>query len=110
MNLSRRELIAALGALGIAPSAFARDNEPSFTFAHGVASGDPQRDRVILWTHVTPTNPTETVRVRWAVASDPGMKQVRQSGRVTTDRIAGAAADNLVRFQKGEALKNVVKL
>lgn len=85
-QLNRRELIAALGALGLAPSAFARDDEPSFTFAHGIASGDPQRDRVILWTRVTPVDPTETLRVRWAVASDPGMKQVRQSGRFVTDR------------------------
>jgi alkaline phosphatase D len=86
MKLNRRELIAALGALGLVPSAFARDDEPSFTFAHGVASGDPQRDRVILWTRVTPVDPTETIRVRWTVASDPGMKQIRQSGRVVTDR------------------------
>src|SRR6185503_15339933 len=53
---------------------------------HGIASGDPQRDRVILWTRVTPVDPTETLRVRWAIASDPGMKQVRQSGRFVTDR------------------------
>jgi alkaline phosphatase D len=86
MNLNRRELIAALGALGVMPSAFARDNEPSFTFAQGVASGDPQRNRVILWTRATPVDPSETLRVRWEVATDPGMKQVRQSGRVTTDR------------------------
>lgn len=86
MNLNRRELIAALGALGVMPSTFARDNEPNFTFAHGVASGDPQRNRVILWTRATPVDPTETLRVRWAVATDPAMKQVRQSGRVTTDR------------------------
>ncbi|MGZ3411196.1 MAG: D-2-hydroxyacid dehydrogenase [Xanthobacteraceae bacterium] len=32
------------------------------------------------------------------------------AGNVTTERIAGAAADNLQRFQRGEALKNVVKL
>src|SRR4051812_37637201 len=86
MHLSRRELIAALGALGLAPAAFTRDDEPHFTFAHGIASGDPQRDRVILWTRVTPVDPTETLRVRWAIASDPGMKQVRQSGRFVTDR------------------------
>ena len=86
MHLNRRELIAALSALGLAPSAFARDDEPSFTFAHGVASGDPQRDRVILWTRVTPVDPTETLRVRWTVASDPRMKQIRQSGRFVTDR------------------------
>src|SRR4029078_1110031 len=86
MHLSRRELIAALAALGVAPSSFARDHEPHFTFPHGIASGDPQRDRVILWTRVTPVDPTETLRVRWAIASDPGMKQVRQSGRFVTDR------------------------
>src|SRR4030095_2266020 len=86
MKLSRRELIATFGALGLAPSAFARDDEPSFTFGHGVASGDPQRDRVILWTRVTPVDATETVRVHWTVASDPGMKQIRQSGRFVTDR------------------------
>jgi alkaline phosphatase D len=86
MHLSRRELIAALAALGVAPSAFTRDDEPRFTFPHGIASGDPQRDRVILWTRVAPVDPTETLRVRWAIASDPGMKQVRQSGRFVTDR------------------------
>lgn len=85
-KLNRRELMAALGALGIAPCLLARDNEPGFTFAHGVASGDPQRDRVVLWTRVTPVDPTETLRVRWAVASDPAMNQVRQSGRFVTDR------------------------
>ena len=84
--LNRRELIAALAALGVAPSVPARDDEPHFTFSHGVASGDPQHDRVILWTRVTPVDPSETLRVHWAVASDPGMKQVRQSGRFVTDR------------------------
>jgi phosphoglycerate dehydrogenase-like enzyme len=32
------------------------------------------------------------------------------AGNVTTERIASAAADNLERFKRGEALKNVVKL
>jgi phosphoglycerate dehydrogenase-like enzyme len=32
------------------------------------------------------------------------------AGNVTTERIASAAADNLERFRRGEALKNVVKL
>lgn len=86
MNLSRRELIAALGALGVMPTVFARDDEPSFTFSHGVASGDPQRNRVMLWTRATPLDPNETPRVHWVVAADPGMKQIRRSGRVTTDR------------------------
>lgn len=86
MSINRRELLAAMAAMGLAPSAFAEADEPSFTFAHGVASGDPQRDRVILWTRVTPVDPTERLQIRWTVASDPGMKQVRQSGRFVTDR------------------------
>ncbi len=85
-TLNRRELLAALSALGLAPSAFARDDEASLTFVQGVASGDPQRDRVMLWTRVAPVDPTETLRVRWTVAADPGMKQVRQTGRFVTDR------------------------
>lgn len=32
------------------------------------------------------------------------------AGRVTTERIAAAAADNLERFRRGDALQNVVKL
>ena len=39
-------------------------------FQHGVASGDPLSDRVILWTRVSPSSPTETQpkQVRWWVA------------------------------------------
>ncbi|HEY7641684.1 MAG TPA: alkaline phosphatase D family protein [Steroidobacteraceae bacterium] len=83
-QLNRRELLAALAALGFAPATLTRADEPSLTFAHGVASGDPQRDRVILWTRVTPKDRGETVSVRWTIASDAGMKQIRQSGRVDT--------------------------
>jgi len=38
-------------------------------FQHGVASGDPQSDRVILWTRLSPESPTEAEPkpVRWWV-------------------------------------------
>ncbi|HDZ07709.1 alkaline phosphatase D family protein [Pseudohongiella sp.] len=40
-------------------------------FTHGVASGDPLQDRVILWTRVLPgSGRAETVNVQWQVASD----------------------------------------
>lgn len=43
----------------------------SADFNHGVASGDPLKDRVIIWTHVTPeNNDDKTVRVFWEVARD----------------------------------------
>lgn len=50
-------------------------------FFHGVASGDPLSDRVIIWTRVTPENMDgATVEVRWVVASDPELSMVVKSG------------------------------
>lgn len=60
-------------------------------FAHGVASGDPLEDAVIIWTRVTPSaeavpgskkgSPT---RVRWEVAEDMEFKKVVKDGDATT--------------------------
>lgn len=40
-------------------------------FLHGVASGDPLQDRVILWTRVTPENEGDTPLVTVQIAEDP---------------------------------------
>lgn len=40
------------------------------SFEHGVASGDPLDDRVILWTRVTPQESQRKIRVKVEVASD----------------------------------------
>ncbi len=40
-------------------------------FYHGVASGDPLPDRVIIWTRVTPQN-DNPIDVEWKMAADPG--------------------------------------
>jgi alkaline phosphatase D len=60
-------------------------------FRHGVASGDPLRDRVILWTRVT-VDDDEPVTVRWAIATDEDLDDVVASG--TAD--ATAARDHTV--------------
>lgn len=52
-------------------------------FYHGVASGDPLTDRVILWTRITTTNTTETVG--WQIATDTTFSTILNSGNVTTD-------------------------
>ncbi len=55
-------------------------------FYHGVASGDPLEDRVIIWTRVTPEDmPGGPVDVTWRVANDPQLENVVQSGTFTTD-------------------------
>jgi len=48
------------------------------TFAHGIASGDPLADRVVIWTRVTTDQPE--VEVTWTVARDPGLTDVVASG------------------------------
>jgi alkaline phosphatase D len=44
-------------------------------FLHGVASGDPLPDRVVIWTRVT-TQAQEPVEVTLTVASDPDFSQI----------------------------------
>ena len=52
-------------------------------FYHGVASGDPLADRVIIWTRVTPETTAE-VAVKWEIATDQTMQNKVQSGNATT--------------------------
>jgi len=54
-------------------------------FQHGVASGDPLADRVILWTRVTPPVAKAAVNVAYAVATDPGMQTVVLRGNTKTN-------------------------
>lgn len=53
-------------------------------FYHGVASGDPLQDRVVIWTRVTPTSGGE-VTVQWRVATDAALQQVVREGQTTTN-------------------------
>jgi alkaline phosphatase D len=60
-------------------------------FRHGVASGDPLVDRVMLWTRVTV--PGLSTNVRWVVARDPKLARVASRGELPT----GAARDFTVK-------------
>ena len=51
-------------------------------FLHGVASGDPQQDRVILWTRVTPADPVSSVVLLLELASDSEFTEDVQRIRV----------------------------
>ena len=54
-------------------------------FFHGVASGDPLTDRVILWTRITIETPVDPISVQWKIATDTLLTNVVNSGTVTTD-------------------------
>lgn len=57
--------------------------DPQFKpFYHGVASGDPEADRVMLWTRVTPDAPGPQT-VNWTIALDTGLTNVVSQGTVT---------------------------
>jgi alkaline phosphatase D len=51
-----------------------------YPFYHGVASGDPLTDRVIIWTRVSPDEVIEDVEVTWRMALDTGMTQIVAQG------------------------------
>ncbi|BEP64707.1 alkaline phosphatase D family protein (plasmid) [Variovorax sp. V213] len=52
-------------------------------FKHGIASGDPLSDRVIIWTRVTAPAPG-TINVDWEVASDEGFGIIVARGATST--------------------------
>ena len=56
----------------------------SGSFQHGIASGDPLSNAVILWTRVTPPG-NGAVTVDFFVATDPAMTAMVKTGRVSTD-------------------------
>ena len=53
----------------------ARAGVSRYAFRHGVASGDPLQDGVIIWTRISGAG-GEVVTVRWQVATDPAMHSV----------------------------------
>lgn len=44
-------------------------------FAHGVASGDPLKDRVIIWTRIS--GALESQMLEWYVATDPELRDIK---------------------------------
>jgi alkaline phosphatase D len=83
----------ALGTLSLAACG-GSDNDPEVRFAHGVASGDPLADRVMLWARVTPpAGHTADIPVQWELASDAAFTTVVAKGQTT----ATAARDFTVK-------------
>jgi alkaline phosphatase D len=114
MTLTRRRFLSQATPIGLLPflaRCEVRGLEASIDacdeagaeqpFQHGVASGDPLSDAVIVWTRITPhagaslaaaaecsgdeTGAAPLIEVEWRIASDPAMTSVARSGVVTTD-------------------------
>ncbi len=72
-------LYAALGVNSLRGRAANR-----YAFLHGVASGDPLSDAVIIWTRISGAQ-GEDVLVDWQVASDADMQTILRAGQAKTD-------------------------
>ncbi|MGW4735803.1 alkaline phosphatase D family protein [Streptomyces shenzhenensis] len=91
---------AALAAAPLAAALPARAATRAPAFLHGVASGDPLPDGVLLWTRVTPAADAvpgsgigPDTEVSWLVARDKALTDVVTRGATT----ATAAADHTVK-------------
>jgi len=82
-DLLRGALVLPFGALAL-PGCSSDEEDATSPFQHGVASGDPLADAVILWTRVTGEG-NAPVDVEWEVAEDPAMTKRVTSGSFRTD-------------------------
>ncbi|MFR9791692.1 alkaline phosphatase D family protein [Streptomyces sp. MB22_4] len=105
LSPSRRTVVKAAAATAVlagplAAALPARAAGQAPAFLHGVASGDPLPDGILLWTRVTPTPDAvpgsgigpDTV-VSWVVAKDKALTQIVAQGSTT----ATAASDHTVK-------------
>lgn len=60
------------------------ENAVSAEFLHGVASGDPSHDAIILWSRVSPASAAD-IKVSWEVATDSAFSQVITNGEMITN-------------------------
>jgi alkaline phosphatase D len=85
--VSRRRFLqdaaAATAALPLFGRAAREQEDGRQLFRHGVASGDPLSDRIILWTRITPPSSvlsSSPLTVRWRIATNETLTDVVASG------------------------------
>lgn len=85
-KITRRTAI--LSTLSLATPALVsceRDSQiPDLTFTHGVASGDPTQDSVIIWTRLT-SSTVEPIKGSWQISKSPEFKRVFRKGTFETN-------------------------
>ena len=116
-RVTRRQVVLGLmaaSALGTGCMVAGRPRALTGRFLHGVASGDPGADSVVIWTRITPPEPS-VVEVAWEVAADPDFRRILRRGETVTaeeiDYTVKAVAEGLTpgetfyyRFRVGDAV------
>ncbi|MDU0353472.1 PhoD-like phosphatase N-terminal domain-containing protein [Paraglaciecola aquimarina] len=77
--ITRRNFLVGASAAMFAAAADGKNqqDQASQLFAHGVASGDPTHNSVIIWTRLSVMFSSQ---VKWQVALDEDFKQIAKSG------------------------------
>lgn len=87
LRVSALTLGAFVVSKGLGGCSSSSDSGGSVRFDHGVASGDPLQDRVLIWTRVTPEDPTDDhLWVAWEVATDAEFEDLVHNGETTVRR------------------------
>ncbi len=89
MRIDRRGVLALLGLGAAAPAGRAAARE-ALSFRHGVASGDPLADRVVLWTRISGSG--GDVMYRWTLDPMDG-----KGGGKRGEGMTGADRDHTVK-------------
>mgnify|MGYP001490381121 CR=1 FL=1 len=114
--------ISSIGAIGLTASIGSSCSKNTYVFNHGVASGDPLSDRVILWTRVTPQQ-AGPVRVILEVSKNKSFSSIVFSQKLQTsslsdytikyDFLAKKYCDSdkgfFYRFRAGNAISEIGK-
>ena len=122
--MKRRQAIkiSSIGAIGLTASIGSSCSKNTYVFNHGVASGDPLSDRVILWTRVTPQQ-AGPVRVILEVSKNKSFSSIIFSQKLQTsslsdytikyDFLAKKYCDSdkgfFYRFRAGNAISEIGK-
>ena len=79
--------VSSLAAIGLTATIKGGCSKNNVFFNHGVASGDPLSDRVILWTRITPEKPGP-VTVNLEVSSNKNFTSVVFSKTLRTNSLS----------------------
>jgi alkaline phosphatase D len=87
--MKRRQAIkiTSVGAIGLSASISSSCSKNTYSFNHGVASGDPLEDRVILWTRVTPQQ-AGPIEVILEVSENKNFSKVAYSKKLNTSSLS----------------------
>ncbi len=96
-TLSRRSLLGAISAASVTAvtvTACAPAKDTTFqsasvnatgTFMHGIASGDPTPEAIIIWTRITPDDMNQPfIAVKWELSETSDFKRLSASGTAKT--------------------------